>query len=208
MLVVTLCVLIVSVLDLILLIFIEVVEILIILVVSLLSSLSLGLGPLLLILGVLHLLLRLLGDRPQSLTSSLGLGGVVGDHHVVEDGAGLDLPQIEANLAVLGVLADVLGVIRVVLTVVDLRVHPGALVVGVVNLPWLPLSLVLGVVDHGRLPLAVHLVVPVLGLRGVRVGDVLGFVPVLGLGILGVIELGLVNPVVGLLGLRVLDHPV
>ena len=47
------------------------------------------------------------------------------------------------------------------------------------KLPWLPLSLVLGVVDHGRLPLAVHLVVPVLGLRGVRVGDVLGFVPVL-----------------------------
>ena len=45
------------------------------------------------------------------------------------------LPQIEANLAVLGVLADVLGVIRVVLRVVDLRVHPGALVVRVVNLP-------------------------------------------------------------------------
>merc|ERR1719474_640705 len=138
MLVVTLCVLFVTVLDLILLIFVEVVEILIILVVSLLSSFSLGLGPLLLILGVLHLLLRLLGDRPQSLTSSLGLGGVVGDHHVVEDGSRLDLPQIEANLAVLGVLADVLGIIRVVLTVVDLRVHPGALVVRIVNLPWLP----------------------------------------------------------------------
>ena len=47
------------------------------------------------------------------------------------------------------------------------------------DIPGLPLSLVLGVVDHGRLPLAVHLVVPVLRLRGVRVGDVLGFVPVL-----------------------------
>ena len=47
------------------------------------------------------------------------------------------------------------------------------------KLPWLPLSLVLGVIDHRRLPLSVHLVVPVLGLRGVRVGDVLGFVPVL-----------------------------
>ena len=47
------------------------------------------------------------------------------------------------------------------------------------KLPWLPLSLVLGVVDHGRLPLAVHLVVPILGLGGVRVGDVLGFVPIL-----------------------------
>ena len=46
-------------------------------------------------------------------------------------------------------------------------------------IPWLPLSLVLGVVDHGRLPLAVHLVVPVLGLGGVGVGDVLRFVPVL-----------------------------
>merc|ERR1712211_185193 len=36
-----------------------------------------------------HLLLSLLGNRPQSLTSSLGLGGVVGDHHVVEDGPDL-----------------------------------------------------------------------------------------------------------------------
>ena len=45
------------------------------------------------------------------------------------------LPQVEADLAALCVFADVLGVIRVVLWVVDLRVHPWALVVGVVNLP-------------------------------------------------------------------------
>ena len=49
------------------------------------------------------------------------------------------------------------------------------------DLPWLPLSLVLWVVNHGRLPLSVHLIVPVLGLCGVGVGDVLGLVPVLGL---------------------------
>ena len=48
-------------------------------------------------------------------------------------------------------------------------------------IPWLPLSLVLRVVNHGRLPLSVHLIVPILGLRGIGVGGVLGLVPVLGL---------------------------
>merc|ERR1719288_411038 len=88
------------------------------------------------------------------------------------------LPQVEADFAALCVFPDVLGVIGVVL----------------------------GVVNHGRLPLAVHLVVPVLGLRCVGVGDMLRLVPVLRLGILRVIKLGLVNPIVGLLCLGVLDH--
>ena len=72
------------------------------------------------------------------------------------------------------------------------------------NIPGLPLSLVLGVIDHRRLPLSVHLVVPVLGLGGVRVGDVLRLLPVLWLAVLGVVNLGTVNPVLGLLGLGVL----
>ena len=50
--------------------------------------------------------------------------------------------------------------------------------------------LVLGVIDHGWLPLSVHLVIPVLGLGGVGVGDVLGFVEVLGLSVLNVVNLG------------------
>ena len=45
------------------------------------------------------------------------------------------LPQVEADFAALCVFADVLGVIGVVLGVLDLGVHPWALVVGVVNLP-------------------------------------------------------------------------
>merc|ERR1719264_2136324 len=175
-----------------------------ILIVSLLAGLSFSLGPLFLILGILHLLFSILGDSPQSLAGSLCLSRVVCDHHVVEDGARLDLPQVEADLAALCVFADVLGVIRVVLWVVDLRVHPWALVVGVVNLPWLPLSLVLGVVDHRWLPFSVHLIVPVLGLRRVGVGDVLGLVPVLWLHVLRVVELGLINPIVGLLRLGIL----
>ena len=96
-----------------------------------------------------------------------------------------------------------------------------------VDIPWLPLSLVLGVVDHRWLPFSVHLIVPVLGLRRVGVGDVLGLVPVLGFGILvriridpsyvvvqvylwlhvlRVVELGLINPIVGLLRFGILDR--
>merc|ERR1719264_225006 len=163
-----------------------------ILIVSLLAGLSFSLGPLFLILGILHLLFSILGDSPQSLAGSLCLSRVVCDHHVVEDGARLDLPQVEADLAALCVFADVLGVIRVVLWVVDLRVHPWALVVGVVDHRWLPFS--------------VHLIVPVLGLRRVGVGDVLGLVPVLWLHVLRVVELGLINPIVGLLRFGILDR--
>lgn len=39
--------------------------------------------------------------------------------------------------------------------------------------------LVLGVRDHGWLPLAVHIFVPVIGLLGIRIRNVLGFIPVL-----------------------------
>ena len=130
---------------------------------------------------------------------------VVGDENVVEDGAALDLPQVETDRAELFVLADLLRLVGVVLGVGDHGVDPLALVAGVVNLPRLPLALEVGVVDHGGLPLAVHLVVPVLGLGGVRVGDVLGLIPVLGLAVLWVVDLLLVVPILGLGGLGVLD---
>merc|ERR1719282_2141933 len=131
--------------------------------------------------------------------------GIVSDHEVVKDGSRLDLPQVEAELAHLVVLANGLGLLLVVLGVINLGVDPGSLVVGVINLSGLPLALVLGVVDHGGLPLAVHLVVPVLGLGGVRVGDVLGLLPVLGLGVLRIVNLGGIDPVGGLAHLGVLD---
>ena len=38
----------------------------------------------------------------------------------------------------------------------------------------------LWVVNHWRLPLAVHIIIPVVGLGGIGIGDVLGLVPVLG----------------------------
>lgn len=151
-------------------------------------SLFLCLLALLLVLFVLHLLLGVLGDGPQVLASLLGLSRVVADQEVVKDGAGLDLPQVEADLAEI-VLAEVLGVVGVIFGVVNLGVDPRALVGGVIDLARLPFALVLRVVDHGWLPLAVHVIVPVLWLSGVRVGDVLRLVPVLGLGVLGVVDL-------------------
>ena len=49
-------------------------------------------------------LLPVLGDGPQSLAGSLGLGRIIGVHLIVEEGAGLHLQQFKAKLAVLGVL--------------------------------------------------------------------------------------------------------
>merc|ERR1719322_1083689 len=113
---------------------------------------------LLLVLLLLHLLLALFRYRPCLLSDLLGVLSVVGDEDVVEDGAALDLPEVEADGAELLVLSDLLDVVGVVLRVGDHGVDP--------------LALVVGVVDHGGLPLAVHLVVPVLGLGGVGVGHV------------------------------------
>merc|ERR1719499_2424506 len=104
---------------------------------------------LLLVLLLLHLLLALFRHRPCLLSDLLGVLSVVGDEDVVEDGAALDLPEVEADGAELLVLADLLDVVGVVLRVGD----------------------------HGGHPLAVHLVVPVLGLGGVGVGHVLRLVP-------------------------------
>ena len=79
--------------------------------------------------------------------------------------------------------------------VVNLGVDPLALVGRVVNLAGLPLALVLGVVNHRGLPLAVHVIVPVLGLLGLRVRDVLGLVPIGRLLVLGVGNGLGINPV-------------
>ena len=65
--------------------------------------------------------------------------------------------------------------------------------------------LVLRVIDHRGLPLSVHLIVPVVGLLGVRVRDVFRLVPVLGFGVLRVVDLLTLIPVIRLLGLRILN---
>merc|ERR1719319_2140849 len=61
----------------------------------------LGLLFLLLILFVLHLLLCFFGDSPQLLSHLLCVLDIIGNENAVEDCAGLDLPQIEPELAVL-----------------------------------------------------------------------------------------------------------
>merc|ERR1719367_647872 len=170
-------------------------------------SLGLSLFPLFLILLILHFLLGVLGDSPCLITNLLGKVDVVSDQEVVKDGARLDLPRIETDGAEI-VVDTQLGLLSgVIVGVVDFRVDPLALVGRVVDLSWLPLSLVVGVVNHGWLPFAVHLVVPIFGLGGVGVGDGLGFVPVLGLAVLRVIDLLALIPLIlaGLLGLRILD---
>ena len=130
-------------------------------------ALGLGLGLLLLglVLLVLHGLLGVLERTPDLLSNSLGLLDVVGDENVVEDGSRLDLPQVEADLADLVVLAQFLGGFRLELGIVDHGVDPLALVSGVVDLAGLPLTLELRVVDHGWLPFAVHLIIPILRLK-------------------------------------------
>ena len=70
----------------------------------------------------LHSLLSLIGHSPQVLTGLLGLSGVVSDHTVVEDGAALDLSQVETHLEELVVLGEILSLVGIKLRVVDLGV--------------------------------------------------------------------------------------
>merc|ERR1719223_2531333 len=133
-------------------------------------------------------LLSVLGRAPGLLGERLGLIPAVGDNDVVEEGASLGLPQLEAKTAE-GELVQ--GRVLLELGVVDLRVHPDALVLGVVDALGRPLALVLRVGDGRGLPLAIVLVIPVLRLLGLRVDDVLGnVIPALRLLVLGVIDHG------------------
>lgn len=91
----------------------------------------------------MHLLLAVLGLAPGVLRKLLGLLQAVGDQDVVKDGAGLDLPQLEAN--VLDVLLQVQLVVVLVLRVVDVGRNPDALVGGVVD----PAGIGCGVVGGG-----------------------------------------------------------
>merc|ERR1719362_1795159 len=164
----------------------------VVLVVVVLVLLRLLLFRLVLLLpGLLGLLLSTtflaLDLLPRLLGHLVGVLLVVRDEDVVEDGAAVDRPELEADGR--EVLVFRVGLGRVVL-VRDERVLPGALVVGVVDHRRLPLALVVGVVDHRRLPLAVLLGVPVLGLLRLRVRDLGGDVVVaVGLDGLGVRDL-------------------
>lgn len=128
------------------------------------------------VLLVFHLLLGVLGLRPGVVRHLLSAQHAVGDDDVVEDRAGLHLPEIEADGA--EVFVEVQVRVLLVFGIVDLRVHPRAFVRGVVDLASSPDALVFRIVDGGWLPGAIDFVVPVFGLLRVRVGDVLRFLPI------------------------------
>merc|ERR1712127_1140431 len=156
---------------LVLLLLLIIVVVVLVLVVGVLL-LRLLLGRLLGLVGlVLGLFLSLHHAGVGGLRERLGLRLVVRDHNRVEDRARLHLPHLEREDAKVRVLGD--GRVVLVLGVVDLGVHPLALVVGVLNALHAPLTLVLGVGHVGRLPLAVVRLVPVVGHRRLRVGDLL-----------------------------------
>lgn len=110
-----------------------IIQILVILVLHGAAGLRLFLGLLafLLILGVLHLLLALLRGL-DTFGRLLGQFYVVGDENVIENGARLDLPQIETDRSDL--LAQIELGVGGIFGIVDFRVLPDSLEVGVVNL--------------------------------------------------------------------------
>ena len=62
-----------------------------------------------------------------------------------------------------------------------------------------------GVIDLRWLPFSIHIVIPILGLLGIRVGDMFWLLPVLGLLVLWVIDRFTFIPVFGFLGVRILE---
>merc|ERR1739838_493896 len=159
-------------------------------------SLFLGLLSLFLILFSLHLRLSVLDGSPGLLSDLLGLGSIISDKEVVEDGARLNVPQI---------LTLVQVIIGGVVWVVNLGVNPGSLVCGVGDLLGLPFALVVGVIDERVLPFAVHLVIPIFRFDGVLVGNVFGLLPILGFDIGFIGDGFIIIPVFGFGCLGVLD---
>merc|ERR1739838_849407 len=158
-------------------------------------SLFLGLLSLFLILFSLHLRLSVLDGSPGLLSDLLGLGSIISDKEVVEDGARLNLPQIKTNVAHILTLVQV--IIGGVVWVVNLGVNPGSLVCGVGDLLGLPFALVVGVIDERVLPFAVHLVIPIFRFDGVLVGNVFGLLPILGFDIGFIGDGFIIIPVLG-----------
>mmetsp|Transcript_23844 Transcript_23844/g.48278 ORF Transcript_23844/g.48278 Transcript_23844/m.48278 type:complete len:319 (-) Transcript_23844:72-1028(-) len=97
-------------------------------------------------------------------------------------------------------------VVICVLRIGNLGVLPPPLVLWVGDHLGRPRSIVLRVVHHRRLPLAIILIIPVIRLRCIRVGDLLRDVVIsLRFHILRINDLPLINPVIGLGLLRILD---
>merc|ERR1719265_1999840 len=111
---------------------------------------------------------------------------IIADDHIVENGAALDLPQVEADEAKVGIAVDL--VIMLVLRVVNLLDLPEALVCWVGDALDGPLTLVVWIVLHWGLPLAILLIIPIIWFLVLRI-----------------IHHGVLDPVGRLLVLRVID---
>jgi len=85
-------------------------------------------------LFIFHCLFSIFGGLPKLFADLLGFSWVVSDQNIIEDGSGLDLPQVESDLADLVVFAQFLCGVGVELWVRDHGVNPFALVGWIVNL--------------------------------------------------------------------------
>merc|ERR1712151_688571 len=101
---------------------------------------------------------------------SLRFFDTVGHNDVVKEGAGLNLPQLEADCSA-RIATMVNGVVLLESWVRNHGMNPLTLVGGIVNLLLRPLSLVLGVANLWRLPLTILLNIPVFGLLSLWVRD-------------------------------------
>mmetsp|Transcript_4917 Transcript_4917/g.11718 ORF Transcript_4917/g.11718 Transcript_4917/m.11718 type:complete len:383 (+) Transcript_4917:1064-2212(+) len=125
---------------------------------------------------------------------------------IVEEGSGFYLPDFESHVraSVPAYLVHVFVVL--VVGIIDLGVHPWALVVWVVDHLRLPLAAVIRVVDQRGLPFTVVLVIPVFRLLGVRVGDFCRLVvPVVRFFVVGIHHSGILHPVCRLADSGILD---
>merc|ERR1712087_982785 len=144
---------------------------------------------------VLFLLLALLHfvQLLPLLCKSICLGCIICQDDVIEDGASLDLPQVETEKAEIGVTVQI--VVVLVFRVCNLLLLPEALVCGIRDSFDTPLALVFGIVDHWGLPLAILLVVPVVRLLGSRVYDALLLDPIIWFLALLIIHHRIVDPI-------------
>mmetsp|Transcript_16328 Transcript_16328/g.44916 ORF Transcript_16328/g.44916 Transcript_16328/m.44916 type:complete len:459 (+) Transcript_16328:126-1502(+) len=155
---------------------------------------------------VVHFLLGVLLRFKCFFRKRLCFFEAVGHDNIIEKSSSLNLPQFETDMCA-AILANLVHVIVIlVVRVGDLGVDPLTLVVWVVNHLWLPFTLVFRVVNHGSFPFAIILIIPVIRLGCVGIRKFLGNVVVsVRLDVFRIRNLGFVNPVLRLLGLRILD---
>merc|ERR1712051_1130286 len=181
-----------------LLFFVIIIVVVILVLLSFLVSLSLLGIILLLLLGFLNL-----AECLPFLDKGICFSHIIGDDHVVEDGAALHLPQIKTDEAEVVVLVH--GIVINELRVSDLLRLPDTLVGRIGDALDIPITLVGWIVLHGRLPLAILLVIPIVWLLRLVIDDPLLISPIIGLLVLGVVHYGVVHPIRWLFVIRIRD---